>query len=145
MEVKHLVVGAAVGAVLLGILPATAGADGRLDSRFSSAPEQNARSSAVRDPGQVFDPLNVRSRPAVGSSSLTRQEAGHLRMATQLRKLIGVVVQNNACHPRGKPPHGQFGYTSIGYLQGFDFDDDRGKHDGHGHHGHGPPFCPSPH
>jgi hypothetical protein len=92
-----------------------------------------------------FDPLILRSRFDIGPSSRLRQERNYLRLVAQLRKLIRVVVQKSVCHPRGKPPHGPFGYTSVGYFPGFGFDDDREEHDGRGHDGHEPPFCPSPH
>ena len=159
MGVRQFVIGAALSAALIGILPVTAGADRRMDSRFGSVrdwtprggasetvtPKPRTRSPAVQDHGQVFDPLSLRSRFDVRSSRRLPQEINHMRLVAELRKLIRVAVQKSACHPRGKPPHGRFGYTWVGYFPWFGFDDDRGEHDGRGHHGHEPPFCPSPH
>jgi hypothetical protein len=125
-------------------------------------PKPNTRGPAVQDQGQLFaplnlrdhfdqpnvdrrfDPLDLRSRSDDRPSRL-RQEINHLRLVAELRSLIRVAVQKSVCHPRGKPPHGRFGYSSVGYFLGFDADDDRGEHDGRGHDGHEPPSCPSPH
>ena len=145
MAVRSLV-GAALGAVLLGILPASAGADGRSDARFGSVRDYGIWShSGDSVPGRGFDGPQERGR-----FDLREPPSPQFRHARQeLRRFLRISAQKHGCHPPVKPPHGHHfgpdGYAFVGFFPGPPFGDrdDHGEH--HGHHGHKPPTCPSPH
>jgi hypothetical protein len=158
MRLQRFGLGAVLGVILWGLVPAPAAAGGeRNGARF--APQQH---------GQIFDRPEPRDRfseprDRFDPSGQGRNQRERLQLATRkLRKSVDIFVQKPACHPRGKPWHDPFGwgkYTSVGFSPAADGWDDRERrgrgdpggpdhgHDGdHGdHHGHGPPFCPSPH
>jgi hypothetical protein len=142
---------AVLGILLWGVAPAAAGADGR--GAGSAASVQSGRSGAVPEPGPVFDLLHAKDRLDPAASG----PRPDVRAAIEkLRKLAAAFVQKPVCHPRGEPPHGppgSSGLTPVGFSLGAgsgrdDQGDDEQGHDEQGedgNHGHGPPFCPSPH
>ncbi len=158
MGLQRFVIGAALGAILAGLIPATAGADGQADPRATgiAAHGANGPKSALPEHGRGLDPWDLRDRFETGASDRRHDERERLHVAIErLRRLVQVSVQKPACHPRGKPPHGPVGsdgYAPVGFWPGSGigseaerWDDHDRDHGDHGDHGHMPPFCPSPH
>jgi hypothetical protein len=139
---------AALGILLWGIAPATAGADG--GGGGNAVSEQSGSKGAVPEHGPVSDLLNAKDRlDPVASGPPPDVRA----TVEKLRKLAPAFVQKPVCHPRD--PHdssGSSGLTPVRFSPGSGRDDqgdnEQGDDDDQGQNGppgHDPPFCPSPH
>jgi hypothetical protein len=159
MRVRHLIVSAALAAILCSVVPAGAGAGGAQDPKVSGSHEHGAVTSGLDDPRFVttrtggapdlnrHDPFDSFRSDAHGSKQ--HQKTGGWDRETpqiyDLRKFAHVAVQKGRCHPRGHEPDDDHFGSRHSIPVGFFGDDDR--HGGHGdhEHPHEPPFCPSPH